>query len=146
MTFENQEFGSSVTREIAEQEFDRIVKFARVKWEKYAQFAGNKDADAEREMIIDAIMDGYVSVDDEGRPTVHTAHENENLKEIKIVRRPIKADKLAMDRVKEGQDQAKELATLGKFLCIAPSALGQLEEADYNVLSTLWFLFLGYRV
>ena len=95
-------------------------------------------------MIIDAIADRAVTMNDDGFPTVYTKHENKSLSQISIVRRPVRGDKLAMDRVKDGHSIAQEDAILGKFLGIAPAALGQLEERDYSVISTLWYIFLGY--
>ena len=130
--------------EFAQDEFDRILKAARVKWDKYCLFSGQKDAESEKELIIDAIKEGVITVSDEGFPTVHTEHQNKQLSKISIVRRPVRGDKLAMDRVKDGHMVSKEDSILGKFLGISPAALQQLEERDYSLISTLWYLFLGY--
>jgi hypothetical protein len=132
-----------VTREIAEQDFDRILKAARIKWTIYSKIIG-RDADVDREIIIDAIEDGRITVNDEGFPTVYPDTQTEKLKEVKIFRRTTRGDKLAMDRVKDGHNIAKQDAVLAKFLGIAPGMLQLLEDRDYNLIDCLWTIFLGY--
>ena len=132
-----------ITKEIAENDFDAMLKAARIKWEVYCS-VHQRDAEIDKEIIIDAIMDGRITIGESGFPTVHPDTDNEKLKELKIFRRPMRADKLAMDRVKDGQDMSKQDAVLGKFIDIAPKLLGLLEERDYNLLQSLWLIFLGY--
>lgn len=127
---------------MAEEEFGRILKAARVKWERYAKAQG-RDAELDKEFIIEAIIDGKVIVNDEGFPTVITESDNEKLKEIKIPRRPVRGDMLAADRVSSGHDLAKQDAVIGKLVGLAPALLQLLEEGDYRVLTTLWLIFLG---
>lgn len=134
---------NQISREIAEQDFDRILRAARIKWEIYSMMAG-RDGDVDRAIIIDAIMDGRITVNDDGFPTVYTESENEKLKEIKIFRRSTRGEKLAMDRVKDGHNIAKQDAVLAKFLGLAPAMLQLLEDRDYNLIDCLWTIFLGY--
>jgi hypothetical protein len=134
---------NQVDKSVAEDDFDAIFKAARVKFDVYCAVHG-KDGELDRQIIVDAIKDGRITVDENGFPTVHPDTENEKLKNIKIMRRPVRADKLAMDRVKEGHDMGKQDAVLGKFLGVAPQMLGLLEERDYNLLQSLWLIFLGY--
>jgi hypothetical protein len=154
----NEESMNTVTREIAEEDFGRICKAARVKWELYRTRTGKADADGDRdrtrtgkadadgdrESIVDAIMDGEITVDADGWPTVHTEHDSDKLKDIKIFRRPIRGDKLAMDRTKEGQNIQAQDSIMGKFLGLAAKELQALEETDYSRVESLWLLFLGY--
>jgi hypothetical protein len=140
----SEENTTMVTREIAESDFDSICKAARVKWELYRTLTGKADADGDKEKIIDAIMDGDISVDSEGWPTVHTSHDNAKLKDIRIFRRPVRGDKLAMDRTKEGQNIQAQDSIMGKFLGLAAAQLQALEETDYSRVESLWLLFLGY--
>ena len=133
----------AVTEERANKDFALMLKAARVKWEIYSQFQG-RDGELDKLIIIDAIMDGRVTINEEGFPTVYPETENERLKEIKLMRRSTRGEKLAMDRVKEGHDVAKQDAVLGKYLGIAPKLLGVLEDRDYNLINCLWTIFLGY--
>lgn len=145
--FENEGVKVEISEEFAQAEFDRMLKAARVKWDKYLSYAGQqRDAINERDLIVDNIMDGNVTINDDGFPTLHTPHKHEKLANIRIFRRPISADKLVMDKEKEGHYIAKERAAMSKFLGITPSLIGQLEEVDETVLKTLWNVFLGYRV
>lgn len=144
--FENSEANVEISEEFAQSEFDRMLKAARVKWDKYQMYAGSRDAENERDLVVDNIMDGNITIDDNGFPTLHTPHPHEKLANIRIFRRPISADKLVMDKEKEGHYIAKERAAMSKFLNINPSLIGQLEEVDETVLKTLWNIFLGYRV
>lgn len=134
---------SAVTPEMAEAEFETILSAARVEWPMYVRLHG-KDVEVDKEIIINAIMHGAITVDEFGFPTVHTESENTELKSIKIKRRPFRGDMLAADRVKKDHDVAKEDAVFGKFLGIAPGLLTLLEERDYKLIHNLWTIFLGY--
>jgi len=134
--------GNGVTREVAEADFNRILKAARVKWELFRQFSGTRDADNDKTFIIEEIMSGGITVNDDGFPTVHT--EKQGAEKIKIFRRPIRADKLMIDRCKDGHNVKAQDAVLGEFLKVSPSILESLDEVDFKKIEVLWFLFLGY--
>lgn len=131
-----------VTAGIAEQDFERMLRAARCKWDRYCSVYG-RDGELDKETIIDAILDGRIAVNDEGFPTLTTEHEAPELKEIKVRRRGLRGDWLAMDRVKDGNDVAKQDAVVGKFLGLAPSLLSRLEDTDYSILFSLWTIFRG---
>jgi len=133
---------TTVTEEIAEQDFERMLKAARVKWDLYRQISGTRDADNDKALIISEIMDGRISVNESGFPTVHT--ESEIQPEIKIFRRSTRADKLMIDRCKEGHNVQAQDAVMGVFLKVAPTVLQKLDDVDYRNVEVLWSLFLGY--
>jgi hypothetical protein len=135
---------TAVTKEIAESDFDRICKAARIKWGMYQSVNGKKDTDAIREVIVDAIVDGAVEVDEYGFPTVITESSSDKLKRIKIYRRPTRIEELAADRVADGKNEAAQDAVLSTYLKLAPAQLGSLEKVDYTMVTTLWGIFLGY--
>ena len=131
-----------VTQELAEADFLRICKAARIKWDMFRQMAGTRDADNDKDLIVSEIMCGGITVNEEGFPTVHT--ESKALPTVAIFRRPIRADKLMIDRCKEGHNVKAQDAVLGAFLKISPALLQSLEEVDFKKIEALWFLFLGY--
>lgn len=135
---------NAVTRDIAEADFGRMLKAARVKWDRYCKAEG-RDGEDDKETVIGAIMDGCMTVNDDGFPTVLTDNDATELREIKIRRRGLRGDWLAMDRVKEGNDVAKQDAVVAKFLGLAPALLTRLEESDYDLLYSLWTMFRSKR-
>lgn len=135
--------GTSVSREVAEQEFERMLKAARVKWRMYEIKHGKRDVEIDREIIIDGIMDGVVTINDDGMPTVFTQHENDRLKEVTFKRRPIKADRLVADRVAAGHDAKKIDVMLARLLDLSPAEVASFEEADAGLIESIWCVFLG---
>jgi hypothetical protein len=102
-----------------------------------------KDLNLDRDYIIEEIMDGRITVNDMGWPTVVT--ENDNLPLVKFERRPIGKDMLAMDRYKEGQDANKYTAVMSQYLGIAKSILEQLDSADLDNVQAIHGIFLANR-
>ena len=133
-----------ISEEVAMDDFNRMLRAARVKWDLYKQVSGQRDAENERAVIVDAIMDGRVIIDDNGFPTVRV--ELDSVKEIKITRRGCRGDWLMIDRVKEGHNSAAQNAVMGKFLGVAPAVIELLEGQDFTLIQALWWIFLGYRV
>jgi hypothetical protein len=137
-----------VSEEVATSEFERILKAARVKWWKLEKITGKADTEALKIEIIDAIMDGKITVNDEGFPTVHTDNEIEKLKKISILCRPIRAHKLAADRINSDFAEKAKDTVIADFLSVgntkySASELGKLEEGDYSTIDLLWSLFLA---
>ena len=137
-----------VNEEVAQAEFERILKAARVKWWKLGKVAGKADTEALKIEIVDAIMDGRVTVNDQGFPTIHTDNKNEKLQSISILCRPIRAHKLAADRVNSDFEEKAKDTVIASFLSVgntkySASEIGLLEEGDYNILDWLWSLFLA---
>lgn len=129
-----------IDRNVAESDFEMILKAARCKWNIYCMIEGN-DAEKDKELIIDAIMDRRVTVNDQGFPTLHTEEENEKLQKI-FMRRMKDSDLLAMDRVKDGHNHGKTNAAIGKWVGLAPAMIGLLDRKDKVLLETLWCIFL----
>lgn len=139
---------SAVCEEVAIAEFERILKAARVKWWKLQKVAGKADTDALKIEVVDAIMDGRVTVNDEGFPTVHTDNEAEKLKSISILCRPMRAHELAADRINSDFAEKAKDTVIADFLSVgktkySASEISKLEKGDYNILDWLWSLFLA---
>jgi hypothetical protein len=132
-----------VSEEMAQAEFTRILKAARVKWDLYRAVQGARDAESARMVIVDAIMEGRVVVDAEGFPTVRTSLES--VPEIKVFRRGTRGDWLMVDRVKEGHNVQAQDSVMASFLKKTPAELQLLETQDYSLVESLWWIFLGYR-
>jgi hypothetical protein len=132
-----------VTLEIAEADFDRICKVARLKWDRKRDLLVQKDLNLDRDYIIEEIMDGRITVNDMGWPTVIT--ESETLPVVKFQRRPTGKDMLAMDRYKEGQDANKYMAIIAQYLGIAKSILEQLDGVDLEIVQAIHGIFLANR-
>jgi hypothetical protein len=138
----------AVSEEVATAEFDRILKAARVKWNVLQTTAGKADTDALKISIVDAIMDGRITVNDEGFPTVHTDNDIDKLQNISISCRPIRAHRLAADRINSDFEEKAKDTVIAAYLSVgntkySASEIAQLEEGDYNIIDWLWSLFLA---
>jgi hypothetical protein len=134
---------TGIPREVAEADFERICRAARLKWDRVRDLNTKKDLEQEKQYIIEEIMEGRITVDQEGWPTVIT--ESEQLPQVKFKRRPIGRDWMAMDRFKEGQDVKKMFAVMAGYLGINSALLEDLEEADLDNVQALHGIFLGNR-
>lgn len=137
-----------VSESAAQAEFERILKAARVKWDILCKISGKADTEALKIKIVDAIMDGRIRVNDEGFPTVHTDNKIEKLQSISISCRPIRAHKLAADRINSDFEEKAKDTVIAAFLSVgntkySASELGLLEEGDYDIIDWLWSLFLA---
>jgi len=139
---------SKVSKDVAITEFERILKAARVKWWKLEKTSGKADTEALKIEIVDAIMDGRITVNDQGFPTIHTDNESEKLQNISILCRPIRAHRLAADRINSDFEEKAKDTIIADYLSVgntkySASELSLLEEGDYNILDWLWSLFLA---
>ncbi len=132
-----------ISKEVAEADFDRICKAARLKWDRKRDLLVKKDLNLDRDYIIEEIIAGRITVNDMGFPTVVT--ENEALPLVKFQRRPIGKDMLAMDRYKEGQDANKYTAVISQYLGISKSILEGLDSADLDNVQAIHGIFLANR-
>ena len=132
-----------LTDELAEQEFARMLRAARVKWHVYETVHGKRDVEADKAIVVDAIMYGQIELNDEGFPTINTLHENEKLKRVVMRGRSSAVNWLSMDRIPEGQEIKKLYSVIGKAFGLTAAELGALEDADLNVIKAVWSIFLG---
>lgn len=128
-----------VTQEIAEVDFERMLKAARVKWEKYKR-RNPDEAEFDREDVIDAIMDGTITIDDGGFPELHFSDGPDNARELKFKRRILGRDMSAAGRSKS--DNRAFYFAAGAYFGVSPSELEALETGDIALLQTLWVIFL----
>jgi hypothetical protein len=129
--------GVSMSREVAEDNFDLMCKAARIKWDRYRETNGKKDADEVREKLVYAIEDGEITISSDGWPTVHGYTQSGKQKDVKITHRPFGAERLMSDRVPEGKDVAKMYAVIGKFTGVSPADIASLEETDLRRVESL---------
>ena len=124
-----------VSKEIAEKELERIAKAAR----KKVEYIDTED----KEMIIDDIIDGWITVNEDGFPCVIT--ENEDLPEVNFKRRPCGFDWKVFDKYGEGKNVTKMNAMMGSVLGIAPALIEKLEEPDFQRVKRVFSVFLAGR-
>lgn len=129
-----------ISKEMAEEEFDRFAQAARLDMEKPREQADRTDVFSSRELFIYHIQRGNITIDEEGWPTVHT--QNEELPEIKFRCRPKVTALRVMDKYKSTDESAKMLAMLGATLGISPVKLNALDYADYEIAGLVFSMFL----
>lgn len=123
--------------ELAEKEFERLLKAARVRWDKYAR-RNPDDAEFEKEDIVEAIVEGKIVVKEDGFPTLHL--DSELLEELNFKRRIIGKDLSAANRTKD--DGRAFYFAAGQYFGVSPTELESLETGDIALLKSLWMIFL----
>ena len=132
-----------ISQAVAEEEFERFCKAARLKMDRVRDQLSQKDIKADKQYFIEELMEGRITVDSDGWPTVHT--ENEALPEIVFNKRPTGKSLMAMDKKKSGQDAAKMFAIVGAYLGINPPRLMDLDDVDWVNVECVYSLFRGNR-
>jgi hypothetical protein len=122
---------------MAQEEFERILKVARCTWSKYVR-RNETEAENDKEDIIEAIMSGQITVNDDGYPTV--TFDSEILPKLFFKRRIIGKDISAASKTK---DEARSFyfAAAQYFGC-SPTEIESLETGDIALLKALWMIFL----
>lgn len=134
------DFEQGVSREIAESDFDRFAKAARLKMNRTRNLNDKADVEQMREALIQDIMDGSVSINENGWPTINTT--NEELPKVSFNFRPSFLVAKAMDNQKAGSEVAKTVAMIAEATRIAPARLFALDFRDMGVVQRVFALFL----
>lgn len=134
-----------VDEETAKAEFDRFCRAARLRMDRVRDENSRRDLEADRQYFIEEVMDGRITVDEEGWPTIHTDHENAKLSKIKFSRRPKGSAWTAMDRVKKDKEMSKIYAAMGAACGCSGKELEALDAVDLESVQTVFMLFLGNR-
>lgn len=122
---------------VAEAEFDRFADSCRLDRKmRYMDENDARDFTAYRGLIVDAIMEGRVTIGDDGLPTQHTLDG----KELKWTR-PTGQAYLAMDRKKKDASIAKACAAIGTVLKVPSKVIGDLDVEDFNLTMAIFSVF-----
>jgi len=136
---------TQVDEQTAVQEFDRFCRAARLKMDRIRDENSRRDLEGDRQYFIEEVMDGRITVDEEGWPTIHTDHDHPKLKAIKFDRRPKGSAWTAMDRVKKDKEMAKIYAAMAAACGLTGKELENLDAVDLESVQTVFMLFLGNR-
>jgi len=126
-----------IDRETAERDFDRMVAAMRIMMKAYGDENEQRDKAADRELLIDQIMLGNATVDDDGFLTYLTG-DGEQIK----FKKPKGDATLAIDRVKETKKVAQGYAILGELTGRAPVTFAKMDQYDVKVCAAVMTLFL----
>jgi len=136
----SEEFKTTIPEEVAKVDFERFAKFARLKVERKRNKNDRADVDEMRDAMIEDIMDGVVTIDDAGKPTIHTP--DPELPTITFKFRPTFLVARSMDSQKKDADVAKNVGMIAEAVCVAPARLYALEFRDMEVVQRVFTLFL----
>jgi hypothetical protein len=134
-----------VDEETAKAEFDRFCRAARRKMDRIRDENSRRDLEADRQYFIEEVMDGRITVDEEGFPTIHTDHEHPKLAKVRFDRRPRGSAWTAMDRVKKDKEMGKIYAAMAAACGLTGKELEKLDAVDLESVQTVFMLFLGNR-
>ena len=132
---------TKVTKEVAEQEFERFAATARLDMDKPRNDNDRLAIDESRELFIYYVMKGLITVDDDGYATVHT--ECVDLPEVKFSNRPKVMHRRAVDRVKNTSQASQGMAVIADVVGKPTALLNKLDDVDYQVVELVYLLFLG---
>lgn len=131
---------NEISREVAEEEFERMRKYARARFNRVRNKNEKLDLDDLKESLIADIMEGKVIVDEKGSPSVLT--ESEDTPKITFTRKPWGAISGAMDREKAGQENKKMTAGISAATGVIMGRLEALEVSDFMILSNVFSIFM----
>jgi hypothetical protein len=131
----------AVPREVAEQEFQRIADFIDFDFSMDRNSSEKTDVEELRNTIIQYIMRGKITVDGEGRPTVHT--KCPELKEVFFSDECDGTVYAACDFCKPTADAAKMYAAVAAATKINGGKLRKLKNSDWKVVSKVFQFFLA---
>lgn len=131
-----------VAREVAENEFNRFCDdmdidrdLSKMDEDDTKGFNDNK------ELIVIAIMDGRLVLNDDSEP-VYTPKRG-NAASPLTFREPTGATFMAMDRKKSGQDVGKMIALMDEITRSPPGTCSRLKGVDFKIARSIVTLFLA---
>ena len=126
-------------RETAQLELQRWAKLNRRKLVIEGEDEGGvRDRESFKLVLIEAIMEERLTIDDDGVATVLPDDDGEP-----VVFTNVRASvKLAADKKKEHHHQAKANAILGEMTRQSPQRFGRMHPADAEICESLMALFL----
>jgi hypothetical protein len=130
---------TGMNRELAEMEFERFCGAARINLQRYKKDSDLEDFNDHKDLFIEGVMDGRITVDEEGWPTVHT--ECEDLKEVRFPRRPKGFDRCAMDKLPADSIHARSFTWIASVVGKSYKLLQALEEHDLTMVECVFNLF-----
>ena len=123
-----------VSEEVAEQDFQRILKFAKVNMK--ADGEARKLFDGVKQEIIEDIMQGHITVEESGRPTVVTADESFTFK-----RNFTGKDYLLEDKHKSSDDFVCIFEQIGVLCEKSAEYINKLSRNEVDRLRAVYTVF-----
>ena len=136
----SEEFKTTIPEEVAKADFERFAKFARLKVDRKRNKNDRADVDEMKEAMIEDIMDGVVTIDDAGKPTIHTPHPE--LPTITFKFCPTFLVARSMDNQKKDAEVAKGAGMIAEAAGVTVANLYNLELRDMEVVQRVFTLFL----
>jgi len=127
----------TIDRPTAENEFNRFKEAMRLRLNREGMDENDRrDVNEDVEIIIGEIMAGRVSIDDDGRATLHLA-EGDPL----TFNKPNGRAVAVIDKKKESHKVGQQYAVIGAITNTAPSVIAGLDWADIDVCASIIGLF-----
>lgn len=101
-----------------------------------------KGFEIQKRIMLDAIEEGHVTVNDDGEPTIHLKKPTPQLSRVTL-HEPSGEAFLARDRAKKDHDQSKLYHMLQVMADIQPGSLAKVKQRDLKVIQAVGLLFLG---
>lgn len=130
-----------VTKEVAENDFNNMLRAARTDWERYCRRNGEEAAAKNKEDIIELIQLGRLTIGDSGFPTFCPFTDDEDVSELSFHRMVLGSDIAAGNRSKGDDEFEKFYHRAGQYFKKSPSKIRTLEVGDIVDLMLLWNLF-----
>ena len=127
----------AIDKETAENEFDRWTKAMKIKMNRFRNTNDKSDLEEDKALVVELIMDGTVTLDDERRMVYHS----EEGKQFTFYRP--KGQQLAeIDKVKETDKVKQSYALAGAITRTSAKSISELYTSEVIEMGTIASLFL----
>lgn len=131
-----------VSKDVAEQEFDRFVEVMDLDIDPADMDEDDKKGyQQQRERVVSAIQSGALVINDNGEP-VFTPQRTKDIEPLTF-HEPTGASLMAMDRRKKSEDVGKMYALMGEITKTHASNFAKMKMGDLKVCQAVTTLFLG---
>jgi len=126
-----------INKETAEAEFNRFKKAMRLRLDREGMDENEaKDVKEDIAVLVEEIMAGRLSINDEGQAVVHPEG-----KDPLTFRKPSGRDVAVIDRKKEAHKVGQQFAIIGSLCDKAPSVIQQMDWDDIDICARIVGLF-----
>jgi len=135
---------SKISREMAEQEFERFGEAMDLDFDvSFMEDEDRKGFEVAKRRIVSAIMSGAMVVNDDGCPIYTPQREEGGDANPNTYYEPTGATYMAMDRKKKTEDMGKMMALMADYTKTSSGLFGKMKNADLKVCLAVTTLFLG---
>lgn len=127
-----------INRQVAEEEFERFKSFMRLRLDREGMDENERrDVNEDVQILIEEIMAGRLSIDDDGHPIVHPGEGFPDL----VFSKPTGRSVAVIDKKKEAHKVAQQFALIAELCGTAPSIIQRMDWDTIDICARIVGLF-----